>query len=889
MASCHLIRYRLAAFFWLLSLACFPSRSTSAAGQGFSPEQSIPKQPPAGTVIVSENSTESLISGIYVNGNDRGTITALLRKGEYWIPWDFFLAESGLKQEETGEGKIRYATSIGSLTFDSNELEQFGTVTCISFSSLKNSFRVFPAFNQSLYAIMLTIPWRPGAPQKSPTAEIKKADVTAPNSSLSFIRLESELLYDFTVEPNKNLIVESGGRILGGTWDITMEGDPEKTMEPSQYHWTSYNRHLAFRAGTGTTDLYSIIGNQSFTGAQFGWTNRNIVRYLDFDRYSDSETFLALDRTQLRTIEGDGPPAGIAELRLDNGVAARQRISLEGKFIFRNVRITSDLRKTEVYLYESSLAEPPLSVLDFTQKLSGRALPKGEIIIRGGSGKSGNVLDSENQLKEKSAYFGHVQYGISKRLSVEAGVTNNIVSGTTDFYGGTILSIGGNWAAALYGAQSNNRYGGEFRLEGNGKHWQTSLWSNLHERYFGNDGASSNEHHALSLSIRPFRTMSISLYGLSDRVNGSLEKEYLLPGISWSLFPGVQISATPNQDETYRYESIFRFSSSSNLRLIYENDVVTADYAHRLSDRFNISAINTYARKTRDNVATCYFNWIPGNISSDMVEAGFSYSNGEFGYSGSLSKFINAGLRIALRYSYNMNNAQALSIDELSFIDTVSEPARYIACALTWDLGWSGKRFRSINRTAVSTTRGGISGSLAIEDDTDLSKSDINNVSILLNGKTMQQQQIGGSFFVGNLLPGVYTVSVDPENLPVELSVDQAARNVEVKSGAVSYISIPVIAHYGISGKITDGSGHAVANAMIEISGKDNAENKRIMSNEFGLYRADELKNGRYDISIVSINGIPINNVSSKSFTIKNDYLFNVDLTVSGITAPLPQ
>ena len=66
-----------------------------------------------------------------------------------------------------------------------------------------------------------------------------------------------------------------------------------------------------------------------------------------------------------------------------------------------------------------------------------------------------------------------------------------------------------------------------------------------------------------------------------------------------------------------------------------------------------------------------------------------------------------------------------------------------------------------------------MAGALKIMTDSKISRSQINDVSILLNGRKLGQRQIGGDFFVGNLRPGIYTVSVDPENLPLELVVEQ--------------------------------------------------------------------------------------------------------------------
>jgi hypothetical protein len=105
---------------------------------------------------------------------------------------------------------------------------------------------------------------------------------------------------------------------------------------------------------------------------------------------------------------------------------------------------------------------------------------------------------------------------------------------------------------------------------------------------------------------------------------------------------------------------------------------------------------------------------------------------------------------------------------------------------------------------------------------------------------------------------------------------------VEVKSGTVTHLSIPVYAQYGIAGKITGSSGQAMTNAVIELSGKDGTPIKRAASNEFGYYRIDELKNGAYSLKVISINGISVHDQPPKTVEIRNDYLFNIDITVSG-------
>ncbi|WP_076789212.1 carboxypeptidase-like regulatory domain-containing protein [Chlorobium sp. KB01] len=214
------------------------------------------------------------------------------------------------------------------------------------------------------------------------------------------------------------------------------------------------------------------------------------------------------------------------------------------------------------------------------------------------------------------------------------------------------------------------------------------------------------------------------------------------------------------------------------------------------------------------------------------------------------------------------------------------ETQKNVALSLSWDLGWSNRGLFPINRNAVTLTRGAIAGSLDIGNETKLSASDINNISILLNGRQMQQQQIDGSFFIGSLKPGIYNVAVDPEKLPIELAVDQKERKVEVKSGAVTALTIPVYAEFGVAGFVGDSSGNGIANVLLEVSDKEGISSVKTFTNEFGYYRADTLRSGTYRITPVSVGNRPIANPRPVAITIQDDFLFDVNMTI--VVPPLP-
>ncbi|NTV97871.1 MAG: carboxypeptidase regulatory-like domain-containing protein [Chlorobiaceae bacterium] len=835
------------------------------------------------TQVTAVTEHEKLLAEVFVNGRSSGSFVCYLENGEYWLPFSLFIEKSGLKMQE-GNMTIPYQTTLGTIMFNPGSLKTIDRTLCISLGELKKTFLVGCRFDQSNFAFVLDIPWQAGSAEIKKTARpAVKPDITAPSSSLSFLRIEPTATWDFENKPEKNLFVEAGGRVANGVWDITFEGDPEKTMTPSRYHWTTYNRHMALRLGTGSSDIQSLVDNTPFTGVQFGWNNHNILNQLDFEHYSDSDIFLTLDRTQQRTIEGKGPPAAIAELRLDGVVVARQRIGLDGRFVFSNVRMTTDLRKTEVYLYERSLREKPLAVLNYTISILNRSMPAHEILIRGGTGILGNPLDNAG-IKRPQTGFAHIQYGLSNRITLEAAYQYNPDTASNDFMAGTAMSIGKNWAASFYGTDADGHLGADARVEGHGKNWDLSALSSWREAGFSGESSEREQNQSLRFSTSLLSPFDLLLYGTIEKKGDVTGKKFLLPGAYLSVFPWLTLSAIPNDDERYRYEADLKLGSSTDMSIVYEKRVVTADLRTDISESLISRLLNTYAIDTHSNLTSLYLDWYPTASHFDVIRIGASRSDGQYGFSGAWSKFMNAGLRFTLQYSYNMNNAQQIESQENFSENGIVQNARqYVGFTMTWDMGFSKKKSYPINRTAISSTRGGLAGSLDIMNDTNLGSSDINDVDILVNGRKLSQRQIDGTFFVGNLPPGIYTVDIDTEKLPLELNVTQNSVKAEVRNGAVTEVNIPVYAEYGVAGCLTDPGGNPLPGRNLEITANDGKPSGQVTTDQFGYYRLDGLRPGMYAIRPAGSDKSP-----EKTFVIKNDYVFDLNLTVPSVTAISP-
>ncbi len=288
--------------------------------------------------------------------------------------------------------------------------------------------------------------------------------------------------------------------------------------------------------------------------------------------------------------------------------------------------------------------------------------------------------------------------------------------------------------------------------------------------------------------------------------------------------------------------------------------------------------VNDYAFNTSDMVTNFAIDWYPGNSSSDIIATVLSYSGGSYGISGSWSRYLNTGLRFAMQYTFNMNNSTNLATTDIDPAYNNTTSAKSISLSMSWDLGWSNRGLIPINRNAVTLTRGALAGSLDITNVSTLTSSDIDDIHILLNGRRMQQRQLNGNFFVGGLPPGIYRVSVDQENLPIELVTEKKEMKVEIKNGAVTGMKIPVFAEYGAAGMVRGARGEGIEGATVTVSDMDGITVKKTMTNRFGYYRVDGLRAGTYRSAVESIGGLKQERPATREFSISNDYVFDIDM-----------
>ena len=245
-------------------------------------------------------------------------------------------------------------------------------------------------------------------------------------------------------------------------------------------------------------------------------------------------------------------------------------------------------------------------------------------------------------------------------------------------------------------------------------------------------------------------------------------------------------------------------------------------------------------------------------------------ADGEFGF--------NFGLSLALTPGISMRVAWE---DDPLPVDGQAQGNRLFSIRITADLAWAQGRVVPARRQGVRFDRGALAGRVTIEGGLDFPGSSLSGLPIRLNGRIRTSTTNGGSFFVGGVLPGVYEVDLDSENLPIELAPTRTTIAVEVAAGAVTQVDFPVIPEFGIAGRLTDRDGHPVPLIRLELLNASGKILDTATTDRFGLYRIDRLRIGSYTLRVASEAGEDVDDRRpERPIEITDGFLFGQDLVL---------
>jgi hypothetical protein len=815
-----------------------------------------------------------LLAGISINGQESGDIDCYHRQGsEYWLALQDLRTATGLEVIHQGNDLL-FKTPIGRVKISREKLWLLDNRLYLSTGQLWQLLRIKVTFDQSAYSLLLDVPWRPGSPlydeeKINKVRTGRQPDVPAPDGSFGFLRLRSDYEQNSEAdEDNWTNTLDSGGALGQGTWLLGLRQEDSDTVRLDRFFWNRILEHNALRLGTSYVDLGMLLNSYFYTGGQWAYSNRDISRYTDFATDLNFDSFLREDlEVQQDIIRDNGPAGGIAELRINDTPVGRVRISLEGHYEFRNIPVRiGSFQAIQVYLYEHSLSDIP-EIINLTRSTVRQMLSNGEWLLRGGLGESGNSLYSDYGTPPdgEAAGFLLARYGLTSSLTLQA-VVQQSTEQIQESMAGFRLGLGHNWASALDLAvrQGTTALAGE--MVGQGQVWDVQLRSNWYDRGY----RFATEKSEYDNYLRSFYSLSdslrIGLVGRYYRDDQQQETNFLKPGFFWNSRIGLAASAVPNLDGEYRITADWFVNPDARFSATAENDFYNLAFDYHFSDQLFSQSGFDYDQDQDDQRVYSRLSWYLDDNRYNYLQGGLSYNGESPGYFISWNRIFTPGIEIQLEYQ---DNFRTYSVND-------EETGSRLLIQLRIDLGIAGTRLVPTDNRRVNLSRGGVSGFLL---DQQGNRVAVEDVDVRINGHTLPHYQAGGAFHVGNLRPGIYDVEIDEEKLPIEYALTQKRYSVEVARAAVTLVDFELFTEYGFSGQVTRDNDEPVDAALLTILDSSGSEVERAESGQFGYYRTNALRPGRYRVQLIKIGQQPLPEPYREiQVEIRDDYLFGQDI-----------
>ena len=819
---------------------------------------------------------ELIFAGLLVNGGEAGEVDAWREGSRYWFPLPMLEEALGIRVEETA-GRLRLVTPIGEAELPLERLGERDGKRYVSAPQLDEAVRVRVTFDQSAYAFRFEVPWRPGGAgeREGKRAEITlRPDIPAPDTSLGFLRWRTD--YERAMESGEDGWVntlDTGGALGDGTWLIGLRQQDRDQVRLDRWFWNRVFRRNALRLGTSYVDLGILLDSYHYTGAQWAWSSGDISRYTDFETDLNFDSFLREDiEAQRDIIRDDGPPGGIAELRVDGRPVARVRVGLDGHYEFRDIPWRQGaFQSTQVWLYQRSLSDQPV-VVDLTRTMLRQMLARGEWLVRGGLGQAGNALYDDYGTPEQGEGAGFLltRYGFSDWLTGQLVAQRNS-RGEDEWMGGLRMSLGSHWGVAFDLASRDGRLGFSGELQGWAEEWELQLRSRYYQQHYRSNDLDSEYDHYLRAFWRWSDFLRIGLVGRHHRDYQLRKIDFLLPGAYWNPAPRLSLSAVPNNDGNYRVQGDWYFDVGSRAGFVYENDLYTLTLDRDLRSGLHAQLGADYQRQEEEKRLFGRIDWYLDENQYNYLQAGVSHNFDAFGWFLSWNRIFTPGVEAQIQYLDDFRSVAGFD----------GEPQLQVLLRI--DLAGTGRRLVPTDNRRINFSRGGIAGFIRDEEGR---RIPVDDVEMRINGRRLPQYQAGGAFAVGNLRPGIYEVSLDEGKLPIEYVPERKRYLVEVGRAAVTQVDFLVRAEYGLAGRITDAEGKAVAGARVEILGAEGQRLGITCSGRFGYYRFDGLRKGEYLVRVTAVgrNRLP-EPWPERGLEIRDDYLFGQDLR---IVQPLP-
>lgn len=734
-----------------------------------------------------------------------------------------------------------------------------------SLGTLNEYLKVNARFDPAKYAVTFLPPWQEETKKNDAPAESLEVEFGPDPFSLRQIRLSHEVqgvekddeALEFDVLTERSELVATGSA-AEGSWLIDAEKVNDESWKLDDYFWTKRSDHHQWLIGKQTVSPSVISPAVTLTGGQYFYSNQAIP-YNAYQDISQSSFFRELGNSVQR-IRGTAEPGAIAELYVNNQLVGETFVRLDGTYDFGEFRTESSLfNEIEVVILD------PVNRSELERQLKTRAssdylLNEGQVVTSVALGRKGNWLDPDYVNQGDAGMFLY-RYGISDTTTLEAGYLLDDTSVTTT---GIVSSLGNNFVGAMRVADRNDAMATQLELDGFGEDWRLSTFVRQEEANFyeGRDEkvTSANGYYYYT----PYPSLRLELLGRYQETGDKVS--YVKPGIFYSPSYNFSVGTRPDADGDYRTELFYRPSQDARFRITHKPDEQTGRFEWNASDNVNgyMSGRmykDTIGERTYDNTIiekAVGFYWYPDSWT-DYRQFRFelNHSN-EYGV-GVFTEY-RTQLMPGVYFDLRLRDADPQFDGGLSAFARISMD---FAVA-------KGSLVPSSNRLAYNTA-GTIAGTIKTDGDC----SQLEHVSLLLNGVAYKVPVKACTFYLDYVTPGLYKVMLDGEFMPIDMVPEGKSHVIKVAPSSVTNVDFVVNSEYSAMGQLKSATGQALSNVRLTLFNEKGEIMTETLTDQFGYYRVDGLVNGNYTISVVGMGG---QKLAQRTFSIEGDFLFGLDI-----------
>ncbi len=833
------------------------------------------------TIQLARIPGEPFLVAVTINGREIGTIDIIQEGKLLLIPIEAFAEVTGFSAEKSGS-IYTITTPLGEVKLDSQSLREINGVTYISNTELANTLRISLNLNTADLTLSADLPWR-NTNQQGRKTELQP-EFLAPKNGISSLRQELNIT---RVYGNTRLrsSTQLGGRIAGGSWRMRLNNNFVNQPDISEYFFYKRSGQFRYQLGRQQVGLHPLINSIDLTGLQLGFTNLPAESFRG--SYGASELLPRRSRP-MQTFTGEAPPASIAQLRVAGIAVAQQVVGFDGKYEFVDVNLPLGRNnEVEVAIFDRSNLNVPITVRSVRINASDLLLPAGGNVQLGGLGFSGNLVQSAffddltADYSGKFVGFYQLRQGLSNNLTFEGSL--QAAPDAFQSQAGLIWRLANPVVLSASVGTSDGKMGYAAELDVQLDQLEISANSqSLPEGFSRTRGQGEKFNHSLEVAYRPSNNLNIGFIArrFKDEITDS---NYILPTFTIRPFSSLSLNGRPDIEGRYLLNAFYQPNWRTRLGFSSFGGVYNSNLTYRFARDYELSLGNEFG----ENIPGRYALTVgrnPSNFRSLSWSLGLALRDGEVAPLASAGMQVLPGLLARVEYQGIPSRSRGLFG---GFGDD------RFTLSLVSDLSFARGRVTPATYSGISKERGAIAGRLQLADSPNKIDLAGSRVRVINNRNRVVGNAVtdrSGNFFVGGLSEGIYTVELEPDELPVEVSTPKTSFVVEVANSGVTKLDFPLRVEFGLAGRITDVSGQPVGQIRVELV---NASGVRVLSgvtDEHGLYRLDGVPVGKYILRIPPQENLDISDALPKRpVEISREFIYNQNLKLPVSAAVLKQ